>query len=79
MNKRVEDYNKVLPIIELYLKEADLVDQQLQYAQPDVRIDVSLEREAGVIVGIHPSTQRKEHLRSKILLTSTMRTHTLQK
>ena len=60
-------------------KEAGLADLQLQFALPDVHIDVSLEKEDGVTVGTHLSTQRKEHSPLATSLLFIMRIPTLKK
>ena len=63
---RIENYDKTLPILELYRcvqsegsrfgRPTIAVEQQV------VLIDVTLEKEDGVIAGTQVSTQKKEHL-----------------
>ena len=52
---------------EIYEKVQDLEDRLLQLELQDVLIDVSLEKEGGVIHGIHQYIQKKVHLLSMIL------------
>ena len=61
------------------LKVVDLGDQLLLSEQQDVLIDVILEKEDGVILGIQVFTQKKELIVSKTLLTCMMLTLILKK
>jgi hypothetical protein len=63
---RIEDYNKVLPIVELYRcvqSEGSRFGRlQLQLEQQVVLTDAFLEKADGAILGTQVSTQKKEHL-----------------
>jgi hypothetical protein len=60
-------------------KEADLVDQQSQYALPDALIDAILVKVAGAIAGTVQFIQKKVLLHSMILLKFTTKIHILKK
>ena len=74
--KRIGDYQKTLPVLELYTavqsEGSRQGTQQLLLELQDVPIDVFLEKEDGVILGIQVSTQKKVLIISKILLTCMM-------
>ena len=68
--KRIEDYNKILPVLEVYTAVQSEGSRagypQLQLEQQDALIGVILEKEDGVILGIQVSTQKKVHIHFKI-------------
>ena len=70
-SNRIEDFDKNLPIVEIYtavqskVLEQDILQWLLE--QQDVLIAVILEKVDGVTVGTHPYTQKKEYLHFKLL------------
>ena len=66
MLKRIEDYNKVLPIVEVY---RCVQSEGSRFGRPTIAVRTTgcthrccLVRVVGVIVGTLASTQKREHL-----------------
>ena len=67
VRKRIEDYNKVLPILEVY---RCVQSEGSRFGMPTIAvrtIDVTLEKVVGVIVGILLFIQKKVHFVLMIL------------
>ena len=78
--KRIEDYNKVLPVLELYRcvqSEGSRFGRPLLLLELQVvHIDVILEKKVvGVIAGIYQFILKKEHFHLMILLKYMMKIH----
>ena len=62
--KKLEDYDKVLPVVEVY--------PCVQSERPAAHTDASLVKEVGVTHGIHQFIRIKEHLHSMTLFECMM-------
>ena len=83
MNKRIEDYTKTLPILELY---RCIQSEGSRFGRPTIAVRTTgcthrcYFGEGGCVIhGTQVFILRKEHLHFRTLLTFMMKTHTLKK
>ena len=81
--KRIEDYNKVLPVLEVY---RCVQSEGSRFGRPTIAVRTTgcthrcyFGEVDGVILGIQVYTQKKEHLHLMILLKYMMKTLMLKK
>ena len=78
--KRIEDYNKVLPVLEVY---RCVQSEGSRFGRPTIAVRTTgcthrcyFGAGGWLILGIQVSIQKKVHLHSMILLKYTMKIHT---